>query len=65
MAAVMIFVGGAIFSIAQGLLALRSGGARHDLRLGYVVLVVALAAESVALGRAVVGARRADESDSH
>ncbi len=53
MAAVMIFVGGAIFSIAQGLSALRSGGAEHDLRVGYVVLAVALAAESIALGRAV------------
>ena len=53
MAAVMIFVGGAIFSIAQGLSALRSGGAEHDLRVGYIVLAVALAAESVALGRAL------------
>ena len=53
MAAATIFVGGAIFSIAQGLSGLRSGGAEHDLRVGYIVLAVALAAESVALGRAL------------
>ena len=52
MAAVMIFVGGAIFSVVQGVLALR-GSAEHDLRVAFVVLAIALVAESVALGRAV------------
>ena len=41
----MIFVGGAIFSIAQGLSGPRSGGAEHNLQVGYIVLAVALAAE--------------------
>lgn len=53
MAAVMIFVGGAIFSVVQGVLVLRGGSTDHDLRAGFVVLAIALAAESVALGRAV------------
>ena len=58
MAAVMIFVGGAIFSIVQGVLRIRSGHAEHDLRAGFVVLAIALVAESVALGRAVRQMRR-------
>ncbi len=58
MAAVMIFVGGAIFSIVQGVLVLRSGHAEHDLRAGFVVLAIALVAESLALGRAVRQMRR-------
>ena len=58
MAAVMIFVGGAVFSVVQGVLALRTGGGEHDLRVAYVVLGIALVAESIALGRAVRQARR-------
>ena len=58
MAAVMIFVGGAIFSIVQGALVLRGGHVEHDLRAGFVVLAIALVAESVALGRAVRQMRR-------
>jgi cation diffusion facilitator family transporter len=58
MAAVMIFVGGAIFSIVQGVLVLRGGHVEHDLRAGFVVLALALVAESVALGRAVRQMRR-------
>jgi cation diffusion facilitator family transporter len=58
MAAVMIFVGGAIFSIAQGVLVVRGGGGEHDLRAGFVVLAIALVAEGVALGRAVRQMRR-------
>ena len=53
MAAVMIFVGGAVFSVVQGLLVLRGGSTDHDLRAGFVVLAIALVAESIALLRAV------------
>ena len=58
MAAVMIFVGGAIFSIVQGALVFRGGHVDHDLRAGFVVLAIALVAESIALGRAVRQTRR-------
>ena len=58
MAAVMIFVGGSIFSIVQGALALRGGQVEHDLRAGFMVLAIALVAESVTLRRAVRQMRR-------
>ena len=58
MAAVMIFVGGAIFSIVQGALVLRGGQVEHDLRAGFVVLGIALVSESVARGRAARRMRR-------
>jgi len=58
MAAVMIFVGGAIFSIVQGALVFRGGHVEHDLRAGFIVLAIALVAESIALGRAVRQMRR-------
>jgi cation diffusion facilitator family transporter len=58
MAAILIFVGGAVFSIVQGVLVLGGGEAEHDLRAAYVVLGVALVAESVALARAVRHLRR-------
>ena len=66
MAAVMIFVGGAIFSIVQGALVLRGGQVEHDLRVGFVVFAIALvfgvgrtrarrAPEEAGLGRGQAG----------
>jgi len=63
MAAVMIFVGGAIFSIVQGALVLRGGQVEHDLRVGFVVFAIALVSESVALGRAARQRRQASDAD--
>jgi len=62
MAAVMIFVGGAIFSIVQALV-LRGGQVEHDLRVGFVVFAIALVSESVALGRAARQRRQASDAD--
>ena len=53
MAAIMVFVGGAVFSIAQGVLVVVRGTHEHSFRTAYVVLGIALVAEGVALGRAV------------
>jgi cation diffusion facilitator family transporter len=53
MAAIMVFVGGAVFSIAQGVLVVLRGTHEHSFRAAYVVLGIALVAEGVALGRAV------------
>jgi divalent metal cation (Fe/Co/Zn/Cd) transporter len=54
----MVFVGGAVFSIAQGVLVLARGGEEHSFRAAYVVLGIALVAEGIALGRAVRQVRR-------
>ena len=53
MAAIMVFVGGAVFSIAQGVLVVVRGTHEHSFRAAYVVLGIALVAEGIALGRAV------------
>ena len=51
-AAVWIFFAGALFSIVQGVLALRGGHSIGDPRVSFVVLGVAFIAESVSLIRA-------------
>ena len=58
LAAIMVFVGGAIFSIAQGMVVVARGGDEHSFRAAYVVLGIALVAEGIALGRAVRQVRR-------
>ena len=61
-AAVWIFFAGAVFSIAQGVLALRGGTAIGDPTISFGVLAVAFVAEGVSLRRAARqlhdGARR-------
>ena len=49
MAAIMVFVGGAVFSIGQGALVIVRGGGEHSFGAAYVVLGVALVAEGIAL----------------
>ena len=62
LAAVWIFLAGAVFSISQGVLALRSPGSGGDIVVGLTVLAVALVAEGTSLVRAArqvrSGARR-------
>lgn len=58
MAAIMVFVGGAVFSIGQGALVIVRGGGEHSFGAAYVVLGVALVAEGIALSRAVRHVRR-------
>ncbi len=58
LAAIMVFVGGAIFSIAQGVVVVARGGDEYSFRAAYVVLGIALVAEGIALGRAVRQVRR-------
>jgi cation diffusion facilitator family transporter len=58
MAAIMVFVGGAVFSIGQGVLVIVRAGGEHSFGAAYVVLGVALVAEGIALGRAVRHGRR-------
>jgi cation diffusion facilitator family transporter len=52
LAAVWIFLAGAVFSIGQGVLALRGGGEAGGTAVGLVVLAVALVAEGTSLVRA-------------
>ena len=52
LAAVWIFLAGAIFSIGEGVLALRAGGEAGGTAVGLVVLAVALVAEGTSLARA-------------
>jgi cation diffusion facilitator family transporter len=52
LAAVWIFLAGAVFSIGQGVLALRGGGESGGTAIGLVVLAVALVAEGTSLIRA-------------
>jgi len=52
-AAVWIFLAGAVFSIGQGVLALRSPDSGGSVAIGLAVLAVALAAEGTSLLRAV------------
>lgn len=52
-AAVWIFFAGAVFSIAQGVLALRGGTTVGDPTVSFAVLAVAIVAEGVSLRRAV------------
>jgi cation diffusion facilitator family transporter len=52
LAAVWIFLAGAVFSIGQGLLALRSPGSSGGIAVGLAVLAVALVAEGTSLIRA-------------
>lgn len=59
LAAVMIFVAGSVFSIAEGVLRLRKSGGEESYGLVYGVLLFALVAESLALVRAVRQTRRA------
>jgi cation diffusion facilitator family transporter len=65
-AAVWIFLAGAVFSIGEGVLALRSGNAAGGTTVGLVVLAVSLAAEGTSLARAVrqvrSGAQRSRDS---
>lgn len=52
LAAVWIFLAGAVFSIGEGVLALRGGGEPGGIAVGLVVLAVALVAEGTSLVRA-------------
>jgi cation diffusion facilitator family transporter len=52
LAAVWIFLAGAVFSIGQGVLALRGGAESGGIAVGLVVLAVALVAEGTSLVRA-------------
>lgn len=52
LAAVWIFLAGAVFSIGQGVLALRGGSESGGTAVGLVVLAIALVAESTSLVRA-------------
>lgn len=65
-AAVWIFLAGAVFSIGEGVLALRGHAPAGGTAVGLVVLAVALAAEGTSLARAVrqvrSGARRSRDS---
>jgi cation diffusion facilitator family transporter len=58
LAAVWIFLAGAVFSIGQGVLALRSPGSGGGATVGLAVLAVALAAEGTSLVRATRQVRR-------
>jgi cation diffusion facilitator family transporter len=61
-AAVWIFLAGAVFSIGEGVLALRGGGESGGTAVGLVVLAVALVAEGTSLVRA---ARQVRSGASH
>lgn len=52
LAAVWIFLAGAVFSIGQGVLALRGGGEAGGTAVGLIVLAIALVAEGTSLVRA-------------
>src|SRR5579871_4644133 len=65
-AAVWIFLAGAVFSIGEGVLALRGGTPRGGTVVGLVVLAIAVVAEGTSLARAVrqvrSGAQRSRDS---
>jgi cation diffusion facilitator family transporter len=58
LAAFGIFVAGAGFSVFEGVLAITRPGRGHDVLIGYLVLVVAGAAEFVSFARALSQARQ-------
>jgi cation diffusion facilitator family transporter len=66
LAAVWIFLAGAVFSIGEGVLALRGGGESGGTAIGLAVLAIALVAEGTSLVRAARqvrgGARRSRDS---
>lgn len=53
LAAVFIFVGGALFSVSQGVLALATGSVHEGFVLGVVILAISVVAESLSLVRAL------------